>query len=64
MIEVTLTDVVLFCWGILATAFWLDARRRVNQEKRIFVYMFKAIADGEAEVVKTKGGFEVRKKNA
>lgn len=60
MIEVSITEVALFCWGLIATAFWHDAVRRHDHFKAMTMKVFHDVAKGEVKVTETDDGFEIK----
>lgn len=58
MIEVSITEVVLFAWAFIATAFWYDAVRRHDMFKLMTMKIFKGICDGDVKITETETGFD------
>ena len=60
MIEVSVTEVVLFIWAFIATAFWHDAHNHHKQVMKMTVGLFHDLAKGEVKVIETDGRFEFK----
>lgn len=60
MIEVTLTEIALFVWGISMTAAWLDSRRTMHTHKMLTIRIFEEIAKGKVKVVENGDSFEFK----
>lgn len=60
MIEVSVTEIVLFAWAFIATAFWHDAHNHRKHDMRMTLDLLHDIANGEVEVTETDGRFEIK----
>ena len=60
MIEVSVTEVVLFAWAFIATAFWHDAHNHRKQVMKMTMNVFHDLAKGEVKVVEVEDGFEIK----
>lgn len=62
--EVTLTEMCLFAWAMLATAQWFQTRDELRHHRAMTGEVFKRIAQGRIVVKETEDSFdleEVRK---
>lgn len=50
MIEITLTEIVLICWGVLATGAWASARDDARVAKRMLV-LFIENKDARQQII-------------
>jgi hypothetical protein len=57
--EVTLTEVILFAWAMLATAQWLQTRDELKHHRMMAGEILMRIADGRIKAVKTEDSFEL-----
>jgi hypothetical protein len=60
MIEVSVTEVVLFAWAFIATAFWHDAHSHRKHDMMMTLNLLHDVAKGEVKVVETDDGFEIK----
>ena len=57
--EVTLTELGLFAWGMVATLLWQQARHNYRMHRTITGEVFKRIADGRIKVVEKEDSFDI-----
>jgi hypothetical protein len=60
MIEISLTEFVLFCWAFLATVFWWDTHQHRKFERRMTMNIFHDLVKGNAKLIETDDGFEIK----
>ena len=61
MIEVSITEIVLFVWAFVATAFWHDAHNHRKQNMDNIITLLRQIAHNKIKVVEVDDHFEFRK---
>jgi hypothetical protein len=57
--EVTLTEMLLFAWAMLATAQWVQLRDELKHHRMMAGEILMRIADGRIKAVKTEDSFEL-----
>jgi hypothetical protein len=60
MIEVSITEMVLFAWAFIATAFWHDAHNHRKQNMHHTIMLLRQIAQNKIKVVETEDHFEFK----
>jgi phage gp36-like protein len=60
MIEVSVTEAVLFAWAFIATAFWHDAHNHRKHDMKMTVSLLHEVAKGNVKVVETDDGVEIK----
>ena len=58
--EVTMTEMLLFAWGIFATGMWLDTKNDLRIHRMMTMEAFKRIADGRLKVIDREDSFELK----
>jgi hypothetical protein len=57
---ITMTELALFVWAMVATLFWLQARHDLKIHRTITAEIFMRIAKGKIKVVETEDHFELK----
>lgn len=60
MIEFSITEIVLFLWAAVATAFWHDAHNHRKHLSLTIAAMLHGIAQGKVRVIETETGFDFK----
>ena len=58
--EVTMTEMLLFAWGIFATGMWLDTKNDLRIHRIMTMEIFKRIAKGKIKVIEGEDSFEFK----
>ena len=58
--EVTMTELVLFGWGVFATGMWLDTKNDLRIHRIMTMEIFKRIAKGKIKVIESEDSFEFK----
>lgn len=58
--EVTMTELVLFGWALIATGMWLDAKKELHIHRMMTLELMKRIAKGRIKVVEHNDSFELK----
>lgn len=57
--EITLTELFLFTWAIIATIMWQQCRHELGVHRFMTGEVFKRIAQGRIKVVDKKDSFDL-----
>jgi hypothetical protein len=57
--EVTVTEMLLFAWAMLATAQWFQLRDELRHHRAMTGEVFKRIAQGRIKVTETEDSFDL-----
>lgn len=57
---ITTTEFVLFCWGIVMTLLWMQARANLDFHKKMTVELMRRIAKNKIKVIEQDGHFDFR----
>ena len=57
--EVTLTEMLLFAWAMLATAQWFQLRDELRHHRMMTGEVFKRIAQGRIKVTESEDSFNL-----
>ena len=58
--EITMTELALFGWALIATGMWLDAKKELRFHKLMTYELMKRIAKGKIKVVESHDSFELK----
>lgn len=58
--EITMTELVLFIWAMVATLMWQQAKHDFRIHKVMTLEVFKRIAKGKIKVVEHEDSFELK----
>ena len=58
--EVTMTELVLFGWGVFATGMWFDTKNDLRIHRIMTMEIFKRIAKGKIKVIESEDSFEFK----
>ncbi len=57
---ITMTELALFTWAMVATMFWLQARHDRKVHMLATIEIFKRIANGKLKVIDAEDHFEFK----
>ena len=60
MIEISVTEFVLFCWAFLASVFWWDTHQLRKHTMMMTMNVLHDVAKGNVKVIETDEGFEIK----
>lgn len=60
MITVTMTELALFTWAMVATLFWLQRSHDLKVHHKMTAELLKRIAKGKIKVIETDEHFEFK----
>ena len=58
--EITMTELALFAWAMVATMMWLQARHDLKFHRMMTGEVFKRIAKGKIKVIDNEDSFEFK----
>lgn len=58
--EVTMTELALFAWAMVATMWWQQAKHDLRVHRMMTLEVFKRIAKGKIKVVEHEDSFELK----
>lgn len=58
--EITMTELALFVWGIVATALWQQAKHDLKLHRMMTSEIFRRIARGKMKVTETEDHFDFK----
>lgn len=57
---ITMTELALFVWAMVATLFWMQSKHNLKVHKMITAELLMRIAKGKIKVVETEDHFEFK----
>lgn len=57
---VTMTEIALFVWAMVATAAWLRKKEQMRFYKNMTAEVLLRLAQGRLRIVETQDGFELK----
>jgi hypothetical protein len=58
--EVTMTELALFAWAMVATLFWQQTKHDLKVHRSITGELLKRIAKGKIKVIESEDSFEFK----
>ena len=58
--EITMTELALFIWGIVATALWQQAKHDLKLHRMMTSQIFRRIAQGKMKVIEADDHFDFK----
>lgn len=58
--EITMTELALFVWAMVATLMWQQAKQDFRMHKMLTLELMKRIAKGKIKVVEHDDSFELK----
>ena len=58
--EITMTELALFTWGLVATLWWQQAKHDLRVHRMMTGRIFHEIAKGKIKVVESEDSFEFK----
>ena len=58
--EITMTELVLFTWGLVATLWWQQTKHDLRVHRMMTGEIFMRIAKGKIKVIESEDSFEFK----